>query len=88
MHALVFKGMCPVHLQNPVGREINVEFGYAPPFSMPSPLVGAIGSDILVMQLLARKIGFIPKFIYGTDTGAMLSNVSWTLYCLFIEHNM
>ena len=74
-HAVVFKGLCPFHLQDPLGKEINVEFGYYPPFSMPSPL-GGIGSDFLLVQLLAMKIGFIPRFIYGTNVTAMLSNVS------------
>ena len=82
MHALIFKGMCPFHLQNPLGREINIVFGYAPPFSIPSPHGGGIGSDFLVMQMLARKNGFIPRFIYETDITAQLSSVSWNLFLL------
>ena len=73
--AVVVKGLCPFHLQNPRGKEINVEFKLNPPFSIPSPL-GGIGSDFLMMQLLARKIGFIPRFIYSTNITASLSNVS------------
>ena len=78
-HALVVKSFCPSHLQKPVGKEINVLFPAFPPFSMPSPL-GGLGSDFLIMQLLARKIGFIPRFIFGTSINTMLYNVSWTLY--------
>ena len=74
-HALVMKGLCPSHLQNPHGKEIDVGFGYFPPFSIPSPL-GGLGSDFLVMKLLARKIGFIPKFIFGTNKNVRLSHVS------------
>ena len=78
-HALVVKGLCPFHLQNPLGKEINVEFKLNPPFAIPSPL-GGVGSDFLMVQLLARKIGFIPRFIYSTNITASLSNVSWSIY--------
>ena len=78
-HSLVFKGLCPFHLQNPLGKKIDVSFIYFPPFSLPSP-IGGIGSDFLIMQLLARKIGFIPRFIFGANRSVVISNVSWTLY--------
>ena len=58
-HALVFKGLCPLNLQNPLGKEINVSFYLLPPFAMPAP---ARGSDFLTLKLLERKFGFIPRF--------------------------
>ena len=74
-HALVFKGLCPFHIQNPLGKELNVMFYLNPPYSAPSP-VGGVGSDFLVMHLLARKFGFLPRFIYETNITAMEYNVS------------
>ena len=58
-HALVFRDFCPYDLQNPFGKEINVSFFMSPPFSMPSP---ASGSDFLILKLLARKFGLVPRF--------------------------
>ena len=75
----MLKGLCPLYLQNPLGKEIAVSYHHNPPFSMPSPL-GGKGSDFLIIQLLARKIGFIPRFIYEETITTLLSDVSWTLY--------
>ena len=58
-HAIVFKGLCPYHLQIPFGKEINVSFYPSFPFSIPSL---ASGSDFLTLKLLAKKFGFIPRF--------------------------
>ena len=62
-HGQVFKGLCPGHLQTPLGREINISFTYLPPFSMHPP---DGGSDFLLIKLLAKKSGFIPVFIEHT----------------------
>ena len=77
----MFKGLCPLHLQIPLGKVIDVEFGHYPPFSFSSPL-GGVGSDFLVLQLLARKNGFVPRFIYGTNITAMLSNVRFIIHLI------
>ena len=74
-HALAYKGMCPLHLRNPLGKEINAMFDLHPPYAMPSPF-GGMGSDFILMQLLASKFGFIPRFIYETNITAQLYNVS------------
>ena len=59
---MAVKGFCPSDLQNPSGKEINVSFCLQPPFAITghNP-VG--GSDLLTLRLLARKFGFIPRFI-------------------------
>ena len=87
-HALVFKGVCPLNLQNPVGKEINVSFFLSPPFAMPAP---AGGSDFLTLKLLARKFGFIPRFNLANANDGFLHNVgcilkSKTLSALSIEN--
>ena len=87
-HALVFKGVCPLNLQNPMGKEINVSFFLSPPFAMPAP---AGGSDFLTLKLLARKFGFIPRFNLANANDGFLHSVgcilkSKTLSALSIEN--
>ena len=50
-------------------------FDLNPPYAYPSP-VGGMGSDFIVIYLLASKFGFIPRFIYETNVTAQLHNVS------------
>ena len=63
-HGQAFTGSCPQHLQNSFSKEFNVSFSLTPPYSMPSPVGGVSGSDFQIIKLLARKSGFIPRFIY------------------------
>ena len=71
-HALVFKGLCPLNLQNPLGKVINVSFFLSPPFAMPAP---ARGSDFLTLKLLERKFGFVPRFNFKKSVPNMLHSV-------------
>ena len=71
-HALVFKGLCPLNLQNPLGKEINVSFHLSTPFAMHAP---AGGSDFLTLKLLARKFGFIPRFNFEKFAKNVLHSV-------------
>ena len=63
-YAEEFKGSCPSHLQEPFGKTLKISFAGLPPY-----IIGFIdnkplgGSDILVTKILAKKFGFIPKFI-------------------------
>ena len=59
-YAQIFDRACPKDLQNPHGKELNVSFIGTPPFITYKP-VG--GSDFLLIQLLAQKFRFVPKFV-------------------------
>ena len=67
-HGLVLKGLCPMHLQNLFGKELNVSYTLSTPYSMPSPVGGVSGSDFQIIKLLTRKYGFIPRFIYKANS--------------------
>ena len=65
MYADKFKGPCPSHLQEPLGKTLKVSYLGMPPY-----IIGFLdkskplgGSDILVTKILAKKFSFIPKFI-------------------------
>ena len=60
MYAEQHEGTCPSYLQNPHGKTLNISFIGLPPYITYNP-VG--GSEILVTNMLAKKLGFIPKFI-------------------------
>ena len=66
-----YDGFCPLHVQEPFGKTLNVSFIGAPPFVIYRPLGG---TEFLITQLLAKKFGFIPKFIpaksYDTSSTA------------------
>ena len=79
MHALVVRGFCPSDLQNPSGKEINVAFCLQPPFAISAK---AGGSDFLTLQLLARRFGFIPRFIFkilvdSNDSDGLIHSVGF-----------
>ena len=87
-HAQIFLRMCPRHEQSPQGKALKVSFIGPEPFVTYNP-VG--GSDFLVIKLLAKKFGFLPKFVPELSMDAVISN--GTLYgmvykvgetCLFI----
>ena len=59
-HAVLHNRLCPKELENPYGKELKISFIGASPFISYSP-VG--GSDILLVNMLAEKFKFIPKFI-------------------------
>ena len=59
-YAQIFNGACPKDSQNPSGKLLNISFIGPPPMITYKP-VG--GSDFLLIQLLAEKFRFIPKFV-------------------------
>ena len=59
-HAQIFHGMCPRHAQSLQGKELKISFIGPEPFVTYNP-VG--GSDFLVIKLLAKKFGFLPKLL-------------------------
>ena len=72
-HAQLLKDICPWNLQNPFGKEINISFRLSPPFFTHPPLGG---SDFLIIKMLARKYGFIPRFIPEISYDNVQSNGS------------
>ena len=62
MYAEEFKGSCPSHLQEPSGKTLNISFLSNPPYVIYNSLVG---SDFLVIKILANKFRFNPKFIFS-----------------------
>ena len=71
-YAQIINGACPKHAQDPYGKVLNVTYSTFPPFIMAFPR--GHGSDFLVVKLLAKKFGFIPKFIYVRITDIVKSN--------------
>ena len=67
----MFNRACPKGLQNPHGKELNISFIGPPPFVTYKP-VG--GSDFLLIQLLAEKFRFIPKFVQEKAKNMVKSN--------------
>ena len=59
-YAQVYPGVCPLPLQEPFGKELNISFFGFSPFITYNP-VG--GSAFIVMAMLANKYKFIPNFI-------------------------
>ena len=89
-HGQVLKGLCPMHLQNPFGKELNVSYTLSTPYSMPSPVGGVSGSDFQIIKLLTRKYGFIPRFIYeahyhNVDQVSCLLDRSYYTVCIPIS---
>ena len=66
-----YKGFCPSHVQEPFGKTLNVSFIGAAPYVVYNP-VG--GSEFDVMKILAKKFGFIPKFIAAKSFDANMKN--------------
>ena len=55
-----------------------------PPYSMPSPVGGVSGSDFQIIKLLARKYGFITRFIYYAAPSDDLLQINFLTYYLNI----
>ena len=72
-HAQIVIGLCKKNFQNPLRKKINISFYYAPFWSTNPPLGG---SDFLLIKLLARKSGFIPKFVHERNITATIHSVS------------
>ena len=60
MYAHVYKGVCPLHFQQPSGKILNISFIGFPPFVTYNPLGG---SAFILMAMLANKYEFIPNYI-------------------------
>ena len=72
-HAVSYNGTCPNHLQNPSGKELKISFIGFIPYIAYNP-VG--GSDILVVSILAKKFGFLPKFIPARSFDTITTNAT------------
>ena len=70
-HAVLHNRLCPKELENPYGKELKISFIGQSPFISYSP-VG--GSDVLVVNMLAEKFKFIPKFIPERSYDRVISN--------------
>ena len=66
-----YKGFCPSHLQIPFGKTLDISFIGFRPYIIYNPLSG---SDFLVTKILAKKFGFIPKFIPAKSIDTIQNN--------------
>ena len=79
MHSVIRHGMCPPDLQHPNGKEIQVLIIGAYPFVIfneKKELTG--GADIQIIEILAKKFGFIPKVTKASNVdndGGMVDRV-------------
>ena len=71
MYAQVYPGACPVHLQEPFKKTLNISFIGPSPFITYNP-VG--GSAFIVMALLANKHKFIPNYTPAKGFGIVEEN--------------
>ena len=60
MYAEVIKGPCPSHMQQLFGKTLKISFTGLPPYIIYNPLGG---SEFAITKLLAKKFGFVPKYI-------------------------
>ena len=74
-YAQIFAGACPKDSQNPHGKVLNVSFIGPPPMITYKPAIG--GSDFLLIQLLAEKFGFTPKFVQEKFKGIVKQNETY-----------
>ena len=65
--------MCPLHLQEPSGKTLNISFIGVPPFVTYNP-VG--GSEFKVMSILAKKFKIIPNYIPASSFDGNVHMVS------------
>ena len=71
-NAQEYEGFCPLHVQDPFGKTLKVSFiGFAP-YIIYNPLGG---TEFVTTQILAKKFGFIPKFIPAKTTYGMVQQV-------------
>ena len=59
-YAEISQGECSPDLQQPRGKSLPISFIGLPPYIKYNP-VG--GSEFLLTQILAKKFGFLPKFV-------------------------
>ena len=69
-------GVCPLHLQEPFGKTLNISFAGVSPFIINNPIGG---SDVIVTNLLAKKYHFIPIYKRAKNWGTfgMVHQVSF-----------
>ena len=68
-----YSGFCPSHVQEPFGKTLRVSFIGPPPFVIYNPLGGC---DFVITKLLAKKFGFIPKFIPAKSYDIIQKNLT------------
>ena len=60
-YALIYQGTCPVHLQEPANKELQIFYIGMDPFIQYPKHYGKLGgSEFMVMKLLAKKHKFTP----------------------------
>ena len=72
-HADLYSGHCPNQLRNPGGKEFNISFIGAKPYISYNPIGG---SDLKIANILAKKFGFMPKFVPERSYDVVRNNVS------------
>ena len=64
MYAEVVGGLCPGHMQEPQGKELNTSYIGLTPHINYNPISG---SDFAFVKILAEKFQFVPNLIPATD---------------------
>ena len=72
-NAVLHSGPCPLECVNPTGKTLTISFIGIKPFITYSPIGG---SDFLVVNALAKKFGFTPKFVAERSYDTVKSNTS------------
>ena len=72
-HAVIYSGHCPDELRNPHGKELNISFIGPKPYISYNPMGG---SDFKIVNILAKKFRFIPKFVPERSYDVVRNNVS------------
>ena len=72
MFAEEIKGSCPSRMQEPFGKTLKISFFGLQPYVTYNPLGG---SDFIVTRIIAKKFGFIPKFIPALNNDAYFDQV-------------
>ena len=68
-----YSGLCPSHVQEPFGKTLHVSFIGPQPYVIYNPLGGC---DFVITKLLAKKLGFIPKFIPAKSYDIIQKNLT------------
>ena len=66
-----YRGLCPSHVQEPLGKTLNVSFIGVPPYVIYNPIGG---TEFVITEILSKKFGFIPNFIPARSTDTIKGN--------------
>ena len=70
-YAQIYDGFCPKDAQNPAGKSLKISFIGHPPHIIYEPIGG---SDFLIVDLLAKKLKFIPEYVQEQSYDAVNIN--------------